>query len=61
MKRGVQMASSRRRKTYSQTDMHNALDAVMKGTMNPNRAAMVYGVPRQTIVDKLNRMKKKSN
>ena len=38
--------------------MQMALDAVMMGTMNPNRASQVFGVPRQTIVDRLARLKK---
>jgi hypothetical protein len=50
--------TSRRIRAYSQSDMQMALDAVMMGTMNPNRASQVFGVPRQTIVDRLARLKK---
>lgn len=48
---------TQRRKTYSENQMQMAIIAVQNGTMNPTRASQVFGVPRQTIVDRLNRLK----
>lgn len=48
----------KRNKPYSDADFQNAIQAVLSGTMNANRASKIFGVPRMTIVDNLARIKK---
>ena len=48
-----QVGVKKRRKQYEQSSMVLALQMVRNGTMTQRQAALSYGVPRTTLMDKL--------
>jgi len=51
---------ARRQRNYDPLYMDLAVESVVTGKMNPTQAAREFRVPRQTIVNRLNRLKIRS-
>lgn len=41
------------RKTYTEEELQNALDAILSGKLGTRRAAVLYGIPRSTLRNKV--------
>ena len=53
----IEDASNAIKRTYSSTELHQALRDVCDGKMGTRRASLTYGVPRSTIRNHLNKIK----
>lgn len=41
------------RKTYTEEELNNALEAILSGKLGTRRAAVLYGIPRSTLRNKV--------
>lgn len=41
------------RKTYTEEELQNALEAILSGKLGTRRAAVLYGIPRSTLRNKV--------
>lgn len=53
---GFRMNLSRRQRNYNPICMDLAVSSVLTGKLNPTQASREFQVPRQTIVNRLNKM-----